>query len=347
MKMDRKSLIVTVAVASTALAVATSSVHGSNPQFPAPGPKRKIVLGMPVAPPNVIHTPMALAKELGLMDKFNIDLEIKNFEGSTRALTAAIVGDVHVGTLDCLQAFGNGVPLVGLWGGAPKLGVAMVVRDSIKDVKDLKGKKIGMSSAPGGFIDRMNRAVLTAAGLRPEDVTIVQTTTAGRVPALISGQTDTAIFHYEQISKVLRTISGYRVLYDLQHALPNYQYHVYCGMRAFVMQNREAVTDMVAASILAVRHAYKSRADTVKALTRITGAEEMDAGYAYAKIITGCVWAQNLGLGRERLAWSIDYSFANGEMRSKYRSEELLNMGIANEALKRAGGPVQVPAGCF
>lgn len=347
MDMNRKSVFVITAVAVTVLALAMPSALSSNPQFPAPGPKRKIVLGMPVIPPNVVHTPMALAKELGLMDKFNIDLEIMNFEGSTRALTAAIVGAVHVGTLDCLQAFGNGVPLVGLWGGAPKLGVAMVVRDSIKDVKDLKGKKIGMSSAPGGFIDRMNRAVLASAGLRPEDVTIVQTTTAGRVPALLSGMTDTAIFHYEQTSMVLRTISGYRVLYDLQNALPNYQYHIYCGTRTFVLQNREAVTDMVAASILAVRHAYKNRADTVKALARITGAEEMDAGYACAKIITGCVWAQNLGLDRGRLSWSIDYGVANGEMRNKYRPEELLNMGIANEALKRAGGPIQVPAGCF
>lgn len=338
--------ILVVALALTAVPVVNSAPAAGTPIYPAPGPKRKIVLGMPVAPPNVVHTPMALAKEFGLMDKFNIDLDIKNFEGSTRALTAAITGDVHVGTLDCVNAYGNGVPLVGFWGGAPKLPVVLLARDPIRDIKDLKGKKIGMSSAPGGFIDRMNRAVLAAASIKPEEVTIIQTTTAGRVPSLVSGQTDTAIFHYEQVSRILRNLQGVRVIYDLQNALPDYQYHVYCGMRPFVVANREAIIDMVAASILAVRQAHVNRTETVKALAKITGAEEMDAGYAYAKIITGCVWSRNIGLDAKRINWTIDYAYAGGEMKAKYPAGELLNEGIANEALRRAGGPVPVPAGC-
>jgi NitT/TauT family transport system substrate-binding protein len=289
---------------------------------------------------------MALAKEFGYADRFRIDLEIKNFEGSTRALTAAIAGDVQVGTLDCVNAFGNGVPLVGFWGGAPKLPVVMIARDPIKDVKDLRGKRIGLSSAPGGFIDRMNRAVLAAAGIRPEDVTMVQTTTAGRVPALISGQTDTAIFHYEQVSKVLREVKGTRVIYDLQNALPNYQYHVYCAMRSFVQQNREAITDLIAASILAVRHAYAHRAETIRALATLTGAEELDAGYAYARIVSTCVWSRNLGLELARLQWTIDFAFEGGELRNRYPAARLLDMSIAREALRRAGGPVPVPQGC-
>ncbi len=321
----------------------------SNPgaQYPASGPKRKIIFGMPVVPPNVVHTPVALAKELGFMDKFNIDLEIKNFEGSTRALTAAITGDIHVGTIDCLTAYGNGVPLVAFHGPAPKLPVAMVARDTIKTIKDLKGKRLGLSSAPGGFIDRMNRAALAPAGLRPEDVTIVQTTSAGRVAALLSGQTDTAVFHYEQISKLLREQRGFLLLYDLNKALPNYQYHVHCALKSMVQKNREAIIDMTAATILAIRYAYNNRAETVRVVARATGAEDADAGYAYAKIITGCVWARNLGLDRDRLTWSIDYEHQGGDLRNTYNVDELLDMSIANEALKRVGGPVPVPPGCF
>ncbi len=72
----------------------------------------------------------------------------------------------------------------------------------------------------------------------------------------------------------------------------------------------------------------------------------MDAGYAYARIVSSCVWARNLGLDLKRLNWTIDFSYAGGEMRNKYNAAALLDMGIANEALKRAGGPVPVPAGC-
>ncbi len=339
------SLFLLVAVAVAVVPVAHSAPP-AGPMYPPEGPKRKIVLGMPVVPPNVVHTPMALAKFFGYADKFNIDLEIKNFEGSTRALTAAIAGDVQVGTLDCVNAFGNGVPLVGFWGGAPKLPVVMVARDPIKDIKDLRGKKIGMSSPPGGFIDRMNRAVLAAANIKPEEVTIVQTTTAGRVPSLISGQTDTAIFHYEQASLLLRQMPGTRVIFDLQNGLPEYQFHVYCGMRQFVQQNREAIIDLVAASILAVRHAVNNRTEAIKALATLTGAGEMDAGYAYAQMIARCVWSRNLGLDVKRIDWTIDYAFQGGEMKQKYAGRQLLDMTIANEALRRAGGPVPVQAGC-
>jgi NitT/TauT family transport system substrate-binding protein len=340
-------LAITAALGLPALPAAHAAPAGTGqPIYPAPGPKRKLVLGMPVAPPNVVHTPMALAKEFGFTDRFNIDLEIKNFEGSTRALTAAIAGDVHVGTLDCVNAFGNGVPLVGVYGGAPKLPVVMVARDPIRDIKDLRGKKIGMSSAPGGFIDRMNRAVLAAANIRPEEVTIVQTTTAGRVPSLISGQTDTAIFHYEQASRLLRQVPGTRVIFDLQQALPNYQYHVYCAMRSVVERNREAIIDLVAATILAVRHAVNNRAEAVRALVKLTGAEELDAGYAYAQMIARCVWARNLGLDVRRIQWTVDYAYEGGEMKQRYQAAQLLDMSIANEALRRAGGPVPVPQGC-
>ncbi|HLW61365.1 MAG TPA: ABC transporter substrate-binding protein [bacterium] len=157
--------------------------------------KRKIIFSMPVAPPNVVHTPVELAKQLGYMDKFGIDLDVKDFEGSTRGLTAAIAGGVNIGYINCEEAYGNGVPLVGFYDTAAKLPVMMIARDSIKTIKDLKGKKVGLSSPPGGFIDRMNRAALAAAGLKVEDVTVVPTTTAGRVAALVSGQTDTAVFH--------------------------------------------------------------------------------------------------------------------------------------------------------
>ncbi len=340
------SLVLVLILVWAGAPIATSAPDSPGVQYPAPGPKRKLVFGMPVAPPNVVHTPVALAKELGFTEKFNIDLEIKNFEGSTRALTAAITGDVDLGTIDCLTAYGNGVPLVGFHGPAPKLPVAMVARDTLKSLKDLKGKRIGMSSAPGGFIDRMNRAALAAGGLKAEDVTIVQTTSAGRVPALISGQTDTAVFHYEQVSKLLRTQRGYALLFDLNKALPSYQYHVHCGLKANVLKNREALIDLTAATIVAIRYAYNHRRETVRLLAQLTGAEEADAGYAYARIITACVWARNLGLDRDRLNWSIDYEHQGGDLRNKYDINQLLDMRMANEALRRAGGPMAVPAGC-
>lgn len=334
-----------------ALALGLAIASGSLMQTPQPASsqaqKRRIVFAMPVAPPNVVHTPVALAKALGFMDKANIDLDIKDFEGSTRGLTAAIAGGVDVGYINCEEAYGNGVPLVGFYDTAAKLPVVLLARDSIKTVQDLKGKKINLSSAPGGFVDRMNRAALATAGLKPEDVTMVPSTTAGRVPSLLTGAADAAIFHYEQASKVLRSVRGFHVLLDMYQALPLYDYHLMCGMRQWVQQHRDAVVDMVAATVQALRYVYTHRAETVRALASITGAEETDIGYAYAKLTTGCVWSRNTGIDMKRLNWYVDYAYGFGDMKTKYRAEEMVDQSIAADALKKAGGPIPVPSGCL
>lgn len=318
----------------------------AEPQIPPPGPHQKVVFGQPVAPPNVVHAPVELAKAFGFMDKFNVDLETLDFDGSTRALTAAIAGGVHIGLIDCQVAYGNGVPIVAFYAPAPRMDFVLLARDDIRTLQDLKGRKMGLSSAPGGIIDRLNHAILAKAGLRPEDVTVVQTTPAGRVAALLTGQNDTAIFHYDQASKVLRTQRGFHVLYDLYQALPDYEYNIYCGLRPWVRAHREAIVNLTAATILAVRYAYAHRAETIRALTQITHEDPEDVAYAYGRIVTGCIWARNLGLDLRRLDWTTQFEHAAGSLRTVYDAREILDMGIANEALARAGGPVAVPPGC-
>jgi ABC-type nitrate/sulfonate/bicarbonate transport system substrate-binding protein len=118
-------------------------------------------------------------------------------------------------------------------------------------------------------------------------------------------------------------------------------------MRPWVQQHRDAVVDMVAATILALRYAYTHRAEVVRVAEKITGAEEMDVGYAYAKLTTGCVWSRNTGLDMKRLNWYVDYVYGFGDLKTKYKAEEMVDTTIAADALKKAGGPVPVPAGCL
>ena len=334
----------TIALCVAAAAPRAGSAAG--PQFPPPGAHEKIVFAQPTAPPNVVHAPVELAKAFGFMDKFNVDLSVLDFDGSTRALTAAIAGGVNVGLIDCQVANGNGVPIVAFYAPAPRTDFVLVARDSVKTLQDLKGHKMGLSGAPGGIIDRMNRAILATVGLRAEDVTMVPTTTAGRVPALVTGQNDTALFHLEQASKVLRTQRGFHVLYDLYKALPEYEYNIYCGLRPWVQAHREAVVNMTAATILAVRFAYAHRAETIKALIDITHEDPEDVAYAYGKVVTGCIWARNLGLDLKRLDWTTQFEHQSGNLRNVYDARQLLDTGIANEALAKAGGAVPVPEGC-
>src|SRR5690349_8656299 len=52
---------------------------------------RKVKLGVSVSPPNVVHTPVYVARTLGIFAKHCIDAEIVEFEGGSSAANLAAV----------------------------------------------------------------------------------------------------------------------------------------------------------------------------------------------------------------------------------------------------------------
>ncbi len=58
------------------------------------------------------------------------------------------------------------------------------------------------------------------------------------------------------------------------------------------------------------------------------------------------MWARNLGLNMRRLQWTVDFHHETGVLRNRYNAEAAFDMRIAQEALRKAGGPVKVPEGC-
>ncbi len=58
--------------------------------------KRKVVFGVPVTPPNVVHIPPYVAKELGFFAENNIDVEFVTFEGGTQTLRGSVAGGLEV-----------------------------------------------------------------------------------------------------------------------------------------------------------------------------------------------------------------------------------------------------------
>src|SRR6185295_9459899 len=61
---------------------------------PACKEMRKVKLGVSVSPPNVVHTPVFVARALGIFTRHCIDAEILEFEGgaSTANLAAVVQG---------------------------------------------------------------------------------------------------------------------------------------------------------------------------------------------------------------------------------------------------------------
>ena len=133
----------------------------------------KLVVGMPTTPPNVVHMPVIVAKELGLYKKYGVDVDFVALDGGVKVYRAMLSGNIDVAMAPAaLTAVGisKGSKVKAILASTDKFEASMVVRDNVKTMADLKGKRIGIQQ-PGGFADILSKNVLRAAKIDPKDVT--------------------------------------------------------------------------------------------------------------------------------------------------------------------------------
>jgi len=146
------------------------------------------------------YLPTVLADQLGEYKKAGIEIELVNFKGGSQALTAVIGGsaDVVSGYYDhCvnlaaknqnLQAFVVYDRFPGL-----VLGVSPKHANEINSVKDLAGKKVGVS-APGSSTDFFLKYLLAKNGVSPDSVAVIGIgLDATAVAAMEQGTVDAAV----------------------------------------------------------------------------------------------------------------------------------------------------------
>src|SRR5690348_12279717 len=146
------------------------------------------------------YLPTVLAEQLGEFKKAGVDVEMVNFKGGSQALTAVLGGsaDVVSGYFDhCvnLAAKNQALQAFVVYDRFP--GFALVVAPkngaTIKSVKDLAGKKVGVS-APGSSTDFFLKYLLAKNGVDPNSVGVVGIgLDSTAVAAMEQGSVDAAI----------------------------------------------------------------------------------------------------------------------------------------------------------
>src|SRR6185369_4482162 len=215
---------------------------------------RKVKLGVSVAPPNVVHTPVYVARDLGIFANHCIDAEIIEFEGGLSATN--LVAVAKGGTMASMNAtaIAQGMTAKQIWGMAPRLPQAYVVSEDIKTAADLKGKRL---SAAGGGVGSFNwvmgREVLKTAGLKVEDVQFISQGTAGRLPGLVAGQLNGVALHPEDVFLAQKEKPGVHVLVELVKIVPKYFFNAYGAAESMLAKDRAMVRDIATSLIEANR----------------------------------------------------------------------------------------------
>jgi NitT/TauT family transport system substrate-binding protein len=119
--------------------------------------------------------PVDVGQKLGIFQKHGLDLKIIDFTGGSKMATAVAAGSVDIGdgagTEMALVA--KGVPMIAICetaGPIPFIGIGVPYDSPIHTIDQLKGKKIGYSSA-GSLTDWLIKELVRKQGWGPQGVT--------------------------------------------------------------------------------------------------------------------------------------------------------------------------------
>ena len=308
--------------------------------------QQKVVIGIPTSPPNVVHMPVIVAKDLGLYKKAGFDVEMVSLGDGTKVYRALLAGNIDFGLTPgapTIIGTANGASVKALSANLPKFEASMIVRGNIKTMEDLKGKRIGVQE-PGGFSDILSRSVLRSAKIDPKEVNFVSIASED-VPALVANQVDTAILHVEQEMLAKSKVPGLHAIARMWEVQPKTLYTFLSATEKTIKAKPDMVEKIVAATIEATRIMYSDKAKVLPILVKETGYPEKVISDAYDFLVKNCIWDANSGLSKERVDFTANLMTKVGNIKPgktpKY--EDVVDASFAKKAIDKLGvwkGPV-------
>jgi NitT/TauT family transport system substrate-binding protein len=167
------------------------------------------------------YLPTVLAKQLGEYDKAGLSVELVDLKGGSDALKAVLGGsaDVVSGYFDhCVNLAAKKQELQAFVVYDRYPGLVLVVSpkhtDEIKSIKDLAGKKVGVS-APGSSTDFFLKYLLKKNGLDPTSAAVIGVGLgATAVAAMEQGQIDAAVMLDPSVTVLQGEHKDLRILSD-------------------------------------------------------------------------------------------------------------------------------------
>jgi NitT/TauT family transport system substrate-binding protein len=314
--------------------------------LPGAAAAQDITVGLPTSPPNVVHMPVIVAQDLGLYKKYGITVKTVSLNGGVNVFRAMLAGNLDVGMSP------GTVSIVGRSKGSPtrmisanlvKYEASMVVRDNVKDMADLKGKRIGINE-PGGFADIISKSVLRAAKIDPKDVHFVSIATED-VPALVADQVDTAILHVEQEMLAKSKVPTLHAVARMWEVQPKTLYTVAVATEKSIKEKQKQLQAFVTANMEATRILYTDKAKVMPIIVKHTGYPEKVISETYDFMVKNCIWDANSGLGAERINFTggIMERAGNIEKGKVPKYEDIVDLSFAKKAIADLGewkGPI-------
>jgi ABC-type nitrate/sulfonate/bicarbonate transport system substrate-binding protein len=227
---------------SSAAANPPSGVRAAPSAAPAAATQPPTPIGFGLASVNALYWPLYVAKARGFDRIENVDLDLVQLGSSARVVQATVSGSIQVGLGSpdsVISAAAQGADMVMFGGNINKPIYGVIARPEIRSLEDLRGKTVGASALTTGEVVFL-KTVLARNGLeagRDYDV-LVAGGPPERLVALKAGSIAATVLIEPQESQLIA--EGYPRLARTGDYFPEYQFHVFFGMRDWLTANEDA-----------------------------------------------------------------------------------------------------------
>lgn len=223
--------------------------------------------------------PVNVGNQLGIFKKHGLDLKIVDFTGGSKMATAMAAGSIDIGdgagTEMALVA--KGVPMTAVCesaGPAPFLGIGVPVDSPIHSIDQLKGVKMGFSSA-GSLTEWLSKELVRHEGWSPPGLTgvAIGNGASNIISAFRTHEIDADVGVTSLFLSMEEKKTG-RLLFPITKYEGNIAAGAVFASNHLIQTNPDAVRAFVAGWIDTINYIRSHKAETVKIEAGITGFSE-------------------------------------------------------------------------
>ncbi len=207
--------------------------------------------------PGILTLPFAVAMRQGFFQEQNLDVKLILTKSDVDHIALATGGtDFTLRGTGTIRGAVKGLPIRMLFVGTMKPFWALVVRQEVNSVKELKGKVMGVSGLAGNH-HGTTRLILRQHGLDPDkDVVFKVVSIGARLPALSAGAMDGGLLEYGEAFRAKK--SGFKILLNAA----DYYYTMSWALGASLKKLREQpdqVKRFLRANVKGLRYMRENR----------------------------------------------------------------------------------------
>ena len=247
--------------------------------------------------------------------------EVDSFEGGPQGVFSAASKGADARILGCH------------WTVVPH---GIYTKDTITDVKQLKGKQIAVS-APNSMPDMLAREALEKSGVNPADVKLAAVGgDRERYQALIAGVVDAAVVsnEYEPVAP-----KNVHLLLAGRDALPNFIRICIFSSAAKLKARGDDAVKFLAAEMNALKYALSHKQATVDLAHKLTQekADDPRAAFIFDDAVAHHAVDPTLPLPKDKLQWVEEQLVKAGKIAKPIPVDEVIAPEYREKALKLAG----------